>query len=30
MAEEILKKSITQDDHAAMVKEYVNKVVIKH
>jgi len=30
MAEEILKRSITQDDHAAMVKEYVNKVVIKH
>ena len=30
MAEEILKRSITQDDHTAMVKEYVNKVVIKH
>ena len=30
MAEEILKRSITQDDHATMVKEYVNKVVIKH
>ena len=30
MAEEILKRSITQDDHKAMVKEYIDKVVIKH
>ena len=30
MAEEILKRSITPDDHKAMVKEYVDKVVIKH
>ena len=30
MAEEILKKNITQDDHKSMVKEYVDKVVIKH
>lgn len=30
MAEEILKKSITQDDHKSMVKEYIDKVVIKH
>jgi len=30
MAEDILKKSITKDDHAAMVKEYIDKVVIKH
>lgn len=30
MAEEILKRSITQDDHKSMVKEYIDKVVIKH
>ena len=30
MAEEILKKSITQDDHKSMVKDYIDKVVIKH
>ena len=30
MAEEILKRSITKDDHKAMVKEYIDKVVIKH
>jgi F-type H+-transporting ATPase subunit b len=30
MAEEILKKSITNDDHKTMVKEYIDKVVIKH
>jgi F-type H+-transporting ATPase subunit b len=30
MAEEILKRSITAQDHEAMVKEYMNKVVIKH
>jgi F-type H+-transporting ATPase subunit b len=30
MAEEILKKNITQDDHAKMVKEYIDKVVTKH
>ncbi|MFA5323571.1 MAG: F0F1 ATP synthase subunit B [Smithella sp.] len=30
MAEEILKRSITQDDHKAMVEEYIDKVVIKH
>jgi F-type H+-transporting ATPase subunit b len=29
MAEEILKKNITAQDHDAMVKEYVNKVVTK-
>ena len=30
MAEEILKRSITVQDHEAMVKEYMDKVVIKH
>jgi F-type H+-transporting ATPase subunit b len=30
MAEEILKRSITKDDHRAMVEDYINKVVIKH
>ena len=30
MAEEILKRSITQDDHKSMVKEYIDKVVTKH
>jgi len=30
MAKEILKRSITPDDHKAMVKEYIDKVVIKH
>jgi F-type H+-transporting ATPase subunit b len=30
MAEEILKRSITQEDHKSMVKEYVNKVVIRN
>jgi F-type H+-transporting ATPase subunit b len=30
MAEDILKRSINEDDHTAMVKEYINKVVIKH
>lgn len=30
MAEEILKRSITKDDHQAMVKEYIDKVVTKH
>lgn len=30
MAEDILKRSITEDDHTVMVKEYINKVVIKH
>jgi len=30
MAEEILRRSITQDDHESMVKEYMDKVVIKH
>jgi F-type H+-transporting ATPase subunit b len=30
MAEEILKRSITPDDHKTMVKEYIDKVVIKH
>jgi F-type H+-transporting ATPase subunit b len=30
MAEEILKRSITAQDHEAMVKEYMDKVVIKH
>ncbi len=30
MAEEILKRSITMQDHEAMVKEYMDKVVIKH
>ncbi|HOX15560.1 MAG TPA: ATP synthase F0 subunit B [Smithellaceae bacterium] len=30
MAEEILKKNITTQDHEAMVKEYMDKVVNKH
>ena len=30
MAEEILKRSITKDDHKAMVEEYINKVVIRN
>lgn len=30
MAEEILKRSITRDDHESMVKEYIDKVVTKH
>ena len=30
MAEEMLKRSITQDDHKSMVKEYIDKVVTKH
>lgn len=30
MAEEIIKRSVTQDDHKSMVKEYIDKVVIKH
>jgi len=30
IAEEILKRSITVQDHEAMVKEYMDKVVIKH
>ncbi len=30
MAEEILKRSITQDDHKSMVREYIDKVVTKH
>ena len=30
MAEEVLKRSITEDDHKSMVKEYIDKVVIKH
>jgi len=30
MAEEILKKSITAEDHKAMVKEYIDKVVIRN
>jgi len=30
MAEEILKKTITSIDHENMVKDYLNKVVIKH
>lgn len=30
MAEEILSRSITQDDHKSMVKEYIDKVVTKH
>ena len=30
MAEEILKRSITAQDHETMVKEYMDKVVIKH
>ncbi|MFA7684525.1 MAG: F0F1 ATP synthase subunit B [Syntrophales bacterium] len=30
MAEEILKRSITPADHETMVKDYLDKVVIKH
>jgi F-type H+-transporting ATPase subunit b len=30
MAEEILKRSITKDDHKAMVEDYINKVVTKN
>jgi len=30
MAEDILKRSITQDDHKSLVKEYIDKVVTKH
>lgn len=30
MAEEILRKNITAQDHEVMVKEYMNKVVNKH
>lgn len=30
MAEELLKKNITVEDHDAMVKEYLDKVVSKH
>jgi F-type H+-transporting ATPase subunit b len=30
MAEEILKRSITKDDHKAMVQDYINKVVIRN
>jgi F-type H+-transporting ATPase subunit b len=30
MAEEILKRSITAQDHEAMVEEYMNKVVIRN
>jgi len=30
MAEEILKRNITAQDHETMVKEYMEKVVIKH
>jgi F-type H+-transporting ATPase subunit b len=30
MAEEILRKSITKEDHKTMVTEYIDKVVIKH
>jgi F-type H+-transporting ATPase subunit b len=30
MAEEILKRSITKDDHKSMVKEYVDKVVTRN
>lgn len=30
MAEEILKRSITPSDHENMVKDYLDKVVIKH
>ena len=29
MAEEILKRNITAQDHETMVKEYMDKVVIK-
>jgi len=30
MAEEILRKSVTKEDHKTMVTEYIDKVVIKH
>jgi len=30
MAEEIIKKNITKDDHKAMVKDYIDKVVIRN
>jgi len=30
MAEEILKKSITTQDHETMIREYVDKVVSKN
>lgn len=30
MAEEILKRSITAQDHDNMVRDYLDKVVIKH
>jgi F-type H+-transporting ATPase subunit b len=30
MAEEILKRSITKDDHKAMIKEYMDKVVTRN
>lgn len=30
MAEEILKKNVTANDHETMVKEYIDKVVTKH
>lgn len=30
IAEDILKKNITQDDHKAMVKDYIDKVVIRN
>ena len=30
MAEEILKRNITPQDHETMIKEYMEKVVIKH
>ncbi len=30
MAEDILKRNITKDDHKAMVKDYINKVVIRN
>jgi F-type H+-transporting ATPase subunit b len=30
MAEDILKRNITKDDHKAMVEDYINKVVIRN
>jgi F-type H+-transporting ATPase subunit b len=30
MAEQILKRNITEQDHEAMVKEYMDKVVSKN
>lgn len=30
MAEDIIKKNVTQDDHKAMVKDYIDKVVIRN